>query len=35
VNRRKNENVGVMAMVIDPQEVGERFKKIQEKARQG
>ena len=30
-----NDNVGVMAMVIDPQEVGERFKKIREKARQG
>ena len=30
-----NENVGVMAMVIDPQEVGERFKKIREKGRQG
>ena len=30
-----NENVGVMAMVIDPREVGERFKKIREKAAQG
>jgi betaine reductase len=29
-----NENVGVMAMVIDPNEVGERFKKIREKANQ-
>jgi len=29
-----NENVGVMAMVIDPNEVGERFKKIREKAKQ-
>ena len=26
-----NESVGIMAMVIDPQEVGERFKKIREK----
>lgn len=30
-----NENVGVMAMVIDPNEAGERFKKIREKAKQG
>ncbi len=30
-----NENVGVMTMVIDPDEVGERFKKIREKANQG
>jgi len=29
-----NENVGVMAMVIDPNEVGERFKRIREKANQ-
>jgi len=29
-----NENIGVMAMVIDPNEVGERFKKIREKAKQ-
>jgi glycine/sarcosine/betaine reductase complex component A len=29
-----NENVGVMTMVIDPNEVGERFKKIREKAKQ-
>ncbi len=29
-----NENVGVMAMVINPNEVGERFKKIREKAKQ-
>jgi betaine reductase len=28
------ENVGVMSMVIDPNEVGERFKKIREKAKQ-
>ncbi len=27
------ENVGVMAMVINPNEVGERFKKIREKAK--
>ncbi len=29
-----NENVGVMAMVIDPDEVGERFKKIRAKGKQ-
>ncbi len=29
-----NENVGIMAMVIDPNEVGERFKKVREKAKQ-
>jgi betaine reductase len=29
-----SENLGVMAMVIDPNEVGERFKKIREKAKQ-
>ncbi len=27
------ENVGVMAMVINPNEVGERFKKVREKAK--
>jgi betaine reductase len=29
-----NESVGIMAMVIDPQEVGERFKTIREKVAQ-
>ena len=29
-----NKNVGVMAMVIDPDEVGERFKKIRAKGKQ-
>jgi glycine reductase len=28
-----NESVGIMAMVIDPQEVGDRFKTIREKVR--
>ncbi len=30
-----NEQVGVMAMVINPEEVGDRFKAIREKARPG